>query len=228
MELQVIGTGLARTGTMSLKVALEQLLSGNCFHVIEWLKDPQRTTILKKGYKKNEIDWSAFYEGFASAVDYPTCLFYQQLLEINPDLKVIHTVRDFDSWYASVKETVYRGKPKSAQDIFRMIKNMMLSADFRRVAPVFMLNDKLIWQGQFESRFEDKEFMREKYRQHEEEVKKTVKEEHLLIYNIKDGWEPLCEFLHVPAPKTVFPKSNERQEFNRKMDRLLIDGVFEE
>ena len=227
MELQFIGTGLARTGTMSLKMALEQLEGKSCFHMIDLFQAPQRAGIIKKGYKTNTIDWSAFYEGYGSAVDYPTCLYYPELLALNPELKVIHTTRDFDSWYTSVLATVYRGKPKTAGAIFRMIKNMMFSSDFRRVAPVFMLNDKLIWQGQFEDKFEDLEFMREKYRQHEEEVRNSVPEENLLLYNIKDGWRPLCEFLNKPIPNAAFPKLNERKEFNRKMDRLLIDGVFE-
>ena len=105
---------------------------------------------------------------------------------------------------------------------------MITSSDYRKVAPVFMFNDKLIWSGQFESRFNDKEFMREKYAQHEEQVKMHVKSENLLIYNIKDGWAPLCGFLGQPIPEQAFPKANERPEFNRKMDKLLIEGKFEE
>ena len=79
MNLEIIGTGLARTGTMSLKVALETLSGAKCFHMIELLKNPERVKILKKGYKKNQIDWSQFYEGYTSAVDYPTCLYYEEL-----------------------------------------------------------------------------------------------------------------------------------------------------
>ena len=146
---------------------------------------------------------------------------------MNPEVKVIHTERDFDSWYESVKETVYRGKPKSATDILRMIKNMLTSSDFRKVAPVFMFNDQLIWNGQFEGKFEDKAFIRDKYQAHEATVKENVPEENLLIYQVKDGWEPLCKFLNKPIPDLPFPKANERKEFNRKMDKLLIHGEFE-
>ena len=227
MSLKIIGTGWARTGTMSLKKALEHLNGGKCFHMVELLANPKKVDILKKGLKRDRIDWGSFYEGYHGGVDYPTCLFYKELVEENPKAKVIHTTREFDSWYKSVYETVYRGKPKGVKDIFRMIKNMVLSSDFRRVAPVFMLNDKLIWDGQFQSKFEDKEFMRILYRKHEEEVKRHVKAENLLIYNVKEGWKPLCDFLNKPIPQIVFPRENERNEFNRKMDRLLIDGVLE-
>ena len=176
MNLEIIGTGLARTGTMSLKEALEILTNEKCFHVIELLKKPKRVNILKKGYKKNQIDWSAFYEGYSSAVDYPTCLYYKELMAINPEIKVIYTERDFDSWYESVKETVYRGKPKSATDILRMIKNMLTSSDFRKVAPVFMFNHQLIWSGQFEGKFDDKAFMRDKFQAHEAAIKENIPE----------------------------------------------------
>jgi len=226
MNLKIIGTGLARTGTMSLKMALEVLNNHSCFHMIDLFQEPKRVNILKKGYQSNQIDWSTFYAGYESAVDYPTCVFYKELIARNPDLKVIHTTRDFDSWYESVTETVYRGKPKGAKDFLRMIKNMMFSSDFKRVAPIFMFNDKLIWRGQFQARFEDKEFIREIVLQHEEEIKNSVKAENLLIYDIKSGWEPLCEFLKKAVPNMPFPKANERQEFNRKMDLLLIEGRF--
>jgi hypothetical protein len=228
MSLEIIGTGLARTGTMSLKVALEHLTGDKCFHMIELLKNPKRVEIIKKGYESNQFDWDKFFEGYSSAVDYPTCLYYKELLNQNPNAKVIHTVRDFDSWYESVKQTVYRGKPKKAVDFMRIIKNMLFSSEYRKVAPVFMFNDKLIWQGHFESKFEDKEFMRKKYKDHEEEVKNTVDKERLLMYDVKEGWEPLCNFLGKNIPKIAFPRANQRMEFNQKMDKLLINGKFVE
>ncbi len=227
MQLEIIGTGLARTGTMSLKQALEYLTGKRCFHMIELLKNPARIEILKKGYKSNQIEWSKFYEGYHSALDYPTCLYYPDLVKLNPDIKVIHTRRDFDSWYHSVKETVYRGKPKTIKDVTSLVKNMLFSKDYRKVAPVFMFNDKLIWRGQFESRFEDKEFMRAKYQSHEALVTSSIKAENLLWYDVKEGWAPLCQFLGKTVPEIDFPKANERKEFNRKMDKLLYQGIFE-
>ena len=227
MSLKVIGTGLGRTGTKSLKFALDQLYEGQCFHMMELLQHPKRVNLLKKGQRKGQIDWDAFFEGYTATVDYPTALFYEDLLKKYPNAKFIHTLRDSESWYASVRETIYRGKPKNAKDIFRMIYNMIRSADFRRVAPVFQYSDQLIWNGQFQSKFEEKAVAIKIYEAHLEKVKATIPAEQLLLYNIKDGWQPLCDFLNLPIPTTPFPNSNNKKEFNRKMDKLLVDGVLE-
>lgn len=89
------------------------------------------------------------------------------------------------------------------------------------------LGDKLIWQGQFNGQFEDKEAAIQVYHDHVEQVKKHVPANQLLIFEVKQGWQPLCDFLDKPIPQQPFPHSNSMAEFNRKMDRLLIDGVFE-
>ena len=227
MTVKVIGAGLARTGTMSLKMALEQLGYEHCFHMVELLKNPARLTYLDLSHKEGATDWAAFFEDYQAAVDYPACFYYKELLTENPTAKVILTVRDPESWYQSVLNTVYRGKPKGFRDIIRLIRNLIVSSDMRRVAPVFRYNDKLIWQGQFNGEFEDKEAAIRVYHDHVEQVKKHVPADQLLIFEVKQGWQPLCDFLDKPIPEQPFPHSNSMAEFNRKMDRLLIDGVFE-
>lgn len=119
MDLQIIGSGLGRIGTMSLKLALEELTGKPCYHMIELLKDPSRLPIIKKGLKTGNTDWSQFFEGYKSSVDYPGCLYVNDLLKLNPNLKVIHTTRDPEAWYESVYKTIYRGVPKGASDIIR-------------------------------------------------------------------------------------------------------------
>ncbi len=213
---------------MSLKVALEQLLSGPCYHMIELLKDTSRLPILRRGHKAGSTDWPAFFDGFKGSVDYPGCLYIEELLALKPDLKVIHTTRDPEDWHRSVTESIYRGVPKGAGDIFRMIKNSMLHKDFRRLAPVFMHNEKIIWKGQFKSRFEDKELAISVYLEHERRIRELVPADQLLIFDIKDGWPPLCEFLGLEVPECPFPRSNQRDEFNAKMDLLLYKGQFVE
>ncbi len=227
MAINVIGTGLGRTGTMSLKLALEQLGGGKSFHMVELLKIPERVKYLKDAQKGKPTNWPALFEGFSYTVDYPTCLFYKELLEEYPDAKVIHSLRDPEKWYESVSQTIYRGKPKSIKDVLRLVYNLIRSKDMRKVAPVFMNNDKLIWDGQFQSKFEDKDFAIRMFQQHLEEVKSFVPPENLLLFDVKQGWEPLCNFLGHPVPDTPFPKSHERDGFNCRMDRLLVDGVFE-
>lgn len=227
MALKIIGAGLARTGTMSLKLALEQLENGRCFHMIELLKDPSRLKHLDVKHLQGSTDWNAFFAGYVAATDYPACYYYNELLDLYPEAKVILTIRDPESWYESVLTTVYRGKPKGAGDVVRLIRNLVSSADMRRTAPVFMYNDKLIWRGHFNNRFEDKAAAIAIYEAHIAAVTAHVPADRLLVYEVKEGWEPLCDFLGKAAPQRPFPHSNQKVEFNRKMDRLLVDGVFE-
>ncbi len=227
MGIQVIGAGLARTGTMSLKMALETLGYHQCFHIVELLKNPQRLKFLDPKLASGSSDWDAVFQGYQAAVDYPACLYYETLLKQNPTAKVILTLRDPEQWYQSVLNTVYRGKPKGVGDVVRLIKGLLTSSDMRRLAPVFMYNDKLIWRGQFQSKFEDKAWAIQVYNDHIEQVKQRVPANQLLIFEVKQGWEPLCYFLDKPIPDTPFPRANSQAEFNRKMDRLFHDGVFE-
>ncbi|HAA12907.1 MAG TPA: sulfotransferase family protein [Cytophagales bacterium] len=227
MSLQVIGAGLGRTGTMSLKFALEELGMGPCFHMTELLERPERLKYLKQYRKTGNTDWSAFFESFSSAVDYPVCLYYKHLMELYPEAKVILTVRDSDSWYESVKATIWNTSPKGPGDIFRLIINSMRHKALRRVAPVFKNSDDMIWKEQFHGKFADKEYAKGVYEAHNEEVKATVPADRLLVFEAKQGWEPLCNFLGKEVPAKDFPRSNDTAEFNRKVDRLMNEGVFQ-
>ena len=108
-----------------------------------------------------------------------------------------------------------------------MIFNMIRSSDMRKVAPVFRYSDQIIWNGQFKSKFEDKVFAIEVYQQHLEEVKAFVPKENLLLFDVKEGWKPLCDFLDKPVPNVPFPRANPKAEFIKKMDKLLKEGKFE-
>ena len=227
MTIQVIGAGLARTGTMSLKIALQILGYNHCFHIVELLKNPQRLKLLDPTLDSGSPDWATFFQGYEAAVDYPACLYYDVLLKLYPTAKVILTIRDPEQWYQSMLNTVYRGKPKTIGDYARLTRNLLTSSDMRRVAPVFMYNDKLIWRGQFQSKFEDKAWAIQVYYDHIEQVKKKVPNEKLLIFEVKSGWEPLCQFLDRPIPDSPFPQSNSQAEFNRKLDLLFLEGIFE-
>lgn len=226
MKLQILGSGLGRTGTMSLKFALEELSQAPCFHMVELMKDTSRLPLLKRGAKTGHTDWSAFFAGYHSSVDYPGCLFLPEILSQNPRLKVIHTTRDPEAWYDSVARTIYRGVPQGPRDVLRLIWNAVRFKEFRRVAPVFMFNDKLIWKGQFEGKFKDKAFAIEVFQRHEAKIRSLVPNSQLLIYRIEEGWEPLCRFLQVPIPELPFPKTNQRDAFNAKMDLLFSKGEF--
>ena len=226
MAIEVIGAGLGRTGTMSLKFALERMGLGPCFHMVELMKVPERLKYLKQAHKTGDSDWDALFHGFSSAVDYPICLYLQPLLQKYPDAKVVLTLRDPDVWYTSVTNTIWHAAPHSASDILKLIWGTIRHKDMRKVAPVFNHSDQLIWKEQFEGRFRDKDFAIAKYHEHTEWVRSIVPEGQLLEYNLGDGWVPLCEFLDKEILKEEFPKSNDQAEFQRKLKRLQTEGVF--
>ena len=226
MSIKVIGAGLGRTGTMSLKRALEHLSGEKCFHMVELLYQPDRLKYLKKADLTRLMNWEKLFDGFGSATDFPCCIYYQELAKLYPEAKVILTVRDPEKWYESTLETIYRGKPKNGKDIAKLMWNYVRFNDVRKVTPIFMYNDKLIWEGFFKGKFEDRNHTIDIYHRHIETVKKTIPKGRLLVFNVKEGWKPLCDFLGQPIPNIPFPRTHQRTEFNQVMDLLLDDGVL--
>lgn len=226
MSIKVIGAGLGRTGTMSLKRALEHLSGEKCFHMVELLNLPDRLKYFKKNNLDRRANWEKLFEEFGSVTDFPCCMYYQELAELYPEAKVILTVRDPEKWYESTLETIYRGKPKTLKDFAKLMWNYMRSSDVRRVAPIFKNNDKMIWDGFFEGKFEDKKHTLSIYHRHIEAVKKNIPKKRLLVFNVKEGWKPLCDFLGQPVPKIPFPRTHQRAEFNKAMDLFLDDGIL--
>jgi len=160
-------------------------------------------------------DWDAIYAGYNSAVDWPTAAYYPALRARYPKAKFILTVRESDSWYRSALETIY---PVSR----------VLPAWVRRTAPVlrtvYGMIEATIWQGTFHGRFEDPEYAQSVYREHIETVQRTIPAEALLVFDVRDGWAPLCSFLDMPIPEGLaFPHSNEAKVIKGQV-RLLKWG----
>jgi hypothetical protein len=208
--MQIIGAGFGRTGTTSLKLALEELGFGPCHHMKEIFENPSQRHFWGDAVAKKPVDWKAFFQNYRSTTDWPSASFYKELMAVYPDAKVILTTRDFDSWYKSCLETIHeigRGFP------------MRLTARFVPVfGSILSMIDELVWKGTFNDRFLDREHAREVFYRHIEEVKRTVPAERLLVYEVKEGWEPLCRFLNVPVPEgKPFPRVNETPEFKRRV-----------
>lgn len=225
--IKVIGAGAARTGTMSLKDSLEVLGYDKCFHMAELLEHPDRLKYIKELNKKGTTNFEALFDGFQAAVDFPTSIFYKELLEEYPDAKVILTIREADSWYESVKNTVYRPKPKNGWDIFKLIRNSIRFKELRRLSPVFMNNDTVIWNGFFKGKFDDKAEAIKIYHEHNEEVQRIVPSEQLLVMKISEGWQPICDFLGKEVPNQPFPNKNKQAVLNDKIDKLINKGIYE-
>ena len=212
MALKIIGSGLGRTGTSSLKVALEELGFGDCYHMFELLKAPHELKYFEQAERGENVDWDSLFVGYQSAIDYPIARYYKQLMVKYPDAKVIHTLRDPESWYKSCVETIFWASKPSPGRILNMMVRMPFSKDIRSRLPVLKYNGKLI-DLEFGGDISNKEAVIAVFKKRQEEVMNTVPKERLLMYDVKQGWEALCTFLNVPVPSTPFPRVNTKDEF---------------
>ncbi|HTA28089.1 MAG TPA: sulfotransferase [Bacteroidia bacterium] len=212
MALKIIGSGMGRTGTHSLKEALEILGFGKCYHMVELFKNPDGLKCFTDAENGKTPDWDSLFNGYQSAIDYPVAKYYKELIKKYPDAKVIHTVRDPDSWYKSCMETIFWASKPNAGRILNMMVRMPFSSDLRKRLPVLKYNGSLI-DKEFGNNLNDKARVLQSFQKRTEEVLATVPKERLLVFKVQDGWEPLCKFLNVPIPNTPFPRSNSKDEF---------------
>ena len=224
MSLKIIGTGLGRTGTHSLKLALEQLGFGKCYHMVELFQQPSGLKYFKQAERNEKVKWSELFLGYASAVDYPVARYYKQISEFYPDAKVIHTLRDAESWYQSAWATIFWASKPYSLRILKLAVHLPFSAEARSRIPVLLYNRKLA-ELEFGKDLKNKEKVIERYNKHYEEVIRTIPEDRLLLFDQKKGWEPLCKFLNVPVPLNQYPKSNSREEFLKRVE-IIGSGKF--
>jgi Sulfotransferase domain len=202
--LQVIGVGLHRTGSMSLKAALERLGFGPCYHGLEALRRSRDGDQWLAAYEADGcIDWSAFFEGYRSALDWPTVYFWERLLTAFPEAKVVLTVRDLDAWWDSHVKMFQRGLAFDDQ-LTGAERQRAEAAGFTRVQAVLATVVAAVFDGQMFDRAHSQRV----FEAHVARVRGTVPAERLLVYRVQDGWEPLCGFLGVDVPDEPFPRVN--------------------
>lgn len=199
VTLKVIGTGVGRTGTNSLRLALNELGLGPCHHMEEVAMRMPVQVPLWRAAVDGHADWAAIYQGYLSAVDWPTAGFFRELFKAYPDAKFVHTLRSPESWVASFSETIY----------------LLMSG--RDQAPPHMqlwfdMAIPLLAKSGFPSGL-DKAGLEKAFLAHNEAVKAAIPAKSLLVYEVRQGWEPLCAFLGVPVPANAFPKTNNREGF---------------
>jgi hypothetical protein len=208
MAIRVIGAGIGRTGTMSLKVALEQLGFDKCYHMDELAKNPAHVPVWIDVANGQQVDWDALFDGYQATVDLPTYVFYSELMSHYPEAKVTLTVREPNQWYESASKTIFRIPPTPVMKLLRI-----MSLFISRLKPVAIIMDIApIGRGFFNNDF-SRENAIKVFDQHNDRVRQTVPPERLLTFDVKQGWEPLCNFLEVPIPDLPFPHKNTRKEF---------------
>ena len=203
MALKIIGAGMGRTGTASLKVAIEALDSGRCYHMSEVLKNPECTADWINAAEGNP-DWEKIFSDYSSTVDNPGCNFWKELADYYPEAKVILTVRDADKWFDSTNETIH------SVEFAGFIKN----------SPFGEMVQKTVWDV-MENRMQDRKYMVDFFTERTSEIVNSIATERLLVYQVSDGWEPLCNFLDVPIPDMDFPRINSRDETKEMLSNLI-------
>jgi hypothetical protein len=223
--LKVIGVGFGRTGTMSLKVALETLGFGPCYHMIEVFENPEHVGFWEAAWRGEPVDWDAFFADYEATVDWPACTFYGELLKRNPDAKVLLSVRDSEKWYGSTRTTIYElGKITTGSCLSRVVF-AFVDLFVPGVFGIGRMGNEIIWEGTFDGRFEDKAHAIEVFERHNREVLRRIPEGQLLVYEVKQGWGPLCEFLGVEAPEEPFPRLNDTAEMRRRIRAIRALAV---
>lgn len=200
MGLKIIGSGFGRTGTMSTKMALEELGLGPCHHMVEVMGNADQPAFWRSYIEGRDVDWTKVFADYNSQVDFPGAAVWPQLIAAFPGAKVVHTERPEEEWWASYSKTIgkfwlhFRSLPVPPPliDMFATMDELLKNRVFGGI---------------------DRESSIEAYRRNNEAVRATVPTEKLLIFTPPDGWEPLCNFLEVPVPAKPFPRSNAREEF---------------
>ena len=218
--IEVIGAGLPRTGTLTQKLALEQLGFGPCYHWVNVLADLDQVELWNRALD-GQSPWREVFEGHASTVDWPGGYFYRELLEAYPDAKVLLSVRDPQKWERSFRETIVA--LRHGESLMRLLSSARGEID-PRWRRYLELVDRMFWgpQGSFAAGYAEPAQLMEQMVRHNEEVQRVVPAERLLVWQVTDGWEPLCEFLDVPVPAEPLPHENDRETFLER----VTDGAI--
>ena len=221
MSIKIIGAGLPRTGTNTLKQSLEQLGYKHVYHMKELLVNPDKLHYWKTLEETGDTDWDALYNGYDGTVDFPGYPWYEEHMKRYPDAKVILTVRDFESWYKSVDSTVFRAGPQTPGEKIKMLSKLLFNSRARKVVKVIKWFKKVFFANELQGKFEDKDFAQQFWEGHLAKVKANVPADKLLVYDVRDGWGPLCAFLGKPEPADPLPHLNKKENFKEMLPKLM-------
>lgn len=219
--MKVIGAGFPRTGTNTLKAALEILEISKAYHFKDLIKDPGKLPLWKRLEDTGTTDWDSLYAGYQASVDFPCYPWYKEHMTRYPEAKVILTVRPFEKWYASMKSTIWTSGPQTIGAKIALLSKLPFDSRLRKVFKCIKFVKGYLWKKQFEGKFLDQEFVEGVWHRHIREVKAHVPEPKLLVYEVSQGWQPLCDFLGLPVPEVDFPHLNKRENFKTMLQKMI-------
>jgi hypothetical protein len=208
MALRIVGAGVGRTGTASLKQALEQLLDGPCFHMAELFEHPELTPTVHAAARGEDIDWASFPPGYVATVDWPACAFWRQLADASPGAPVLLSSRESsEKWWESYSQTILRAMtaPVPPEDTDWMARRALMSD---------------LMPNTFSPDWKTREGAIAGYERHNAAVREAIPAERLIDWRPGDGWEPICEKLGVAVPDEPFPHTNTTQQFREASDAV--------
>ncbi|MFI7124920.1 sulfotransferase family protein [Nonomuraea sp. NPDC050153] len=203
--LKVVGASFGRTGTSSVRLALETLGFGPCHYMRELFASPAHAQEWLRVADGGNPDWKRLLNGFATTIAWPAAFYWRELAAAFPEAKVLLIVRDPASWYASMSRTLYRTRPAEAEETVRDL-----------------VIEKIVWRGTFSGRFGDRDHAMGVYRAHLDEVRQAVPPGRLIEFEPSRGWEPLCAALGVDVPDLPFPVANTTDEYLRRAEQAGV------
>jgi len=201
VRLEVIGPGFGRTGTTSLKAALNELGLGPCYHMMEVYENDGHIELWAAAINGAPLAGDTIFDHYRSVADWPACSFWKELKAANPAAKIVLTRRNPDAWFESMTNTILQALRTESDD--EQLNRWRVSTR------------KLIFEQTFGDRF-DRDHMVSVMRAHEDDVVASCRPDELLVFDVADGWGPLCAFLDVPVPVTPFPRANTAGEFRER------------
>jgi hypothetical protein len=206
VQLRVVGAGLGRTGTTSLKTSLEQLTGGPCYHMFEVLERPESVPIWHAIVRGESDDWDALMGGYTATVDWPASSYWPELSAANPDTIVLLSSRSTpEEWWASMEKTI----------IAALTMDLPPGADGMAAHRAMVVD---MFDRRFTPEWREPEAAMAAYERHNERVRNQVPSERLVDWQPGDGWEPLCAALGVAVPSDPFPHENSSEEFQANLE----------
>ena len=197
MSLRLIGAGVGRTGTLSLRAALETLLAAPCYHMFEVREHPEHIPLWHAAARNEPVDWQGLLGSYTAAVDWPASAFWPEIAAAFPDAVILLSSRDAEGWWKSASETIFPATLRVDNEWRRMIDAMFAS--------------------RFTANFTDKDASIAAYVAHNRRVRELAPAARLVEWHPCDGWQPICNALHLPVPDLPFPHVNSTEEFRAKV-----------